>query len=95
MIDCKTLQLTINQIDNIRHAVGLEIGKLRKNQRKFTSFRNYFITSLAGDKDWDDLIFKGLAERSDCIEDKCVVYRVTKAGLKVLEYIFGVIVEVT
>lgn len=94
MIDCKALKLTIDQIDNMRHAVGLEIRELRKNQWKFTSYRNYFTTSLAGDKDWDYLASEGLAERSDCIEGKCVVYRVTKAGLKVLEYIFGVIVEV-
>ena len=94
MIDCKALKLTIDQIDNMRHAVGLEIRKLRKNQWKFTAYRNYFTTSLAGDKAWDDLVFEGLAEWSYCIEGNCIVYRVTKAGLKVLEYIFGVIVEV-
>ena len=93
VIDCKELSLTIDQIDNMRHAVGLDVRELRKNQWKFKAYRNYFTTSWAGNKSWDDLCTKGLAQRAEYIDDRCVVYRVTSDGLKVLQYIFDVIVK--
>lgn len=93
MIDCKTLQLTIDQIDDMRHAVGLEPRKLRKNQWKCTVYRNYF-TTCRPETSWEDLCKKGLAEMASYPEERCVVYRVTPDGLKALQYIFGVTLEV-
>ena len=94
MIDCKNLLLTLDQIDDMKHAIGLYVRKLRKNQWKLVAYRNYFTTTIGGSKSWGDLCVKGLAERAECIEDHCIIYRVTPDGMKVLEYVFDVIVEV-
>lgn len=93
MIDRKELRLTLDQIDNMRHAVGFEPENIRKGQRHCTLWRNYYC-SLEGSASWEELLQNGLAERRVDVENQHVVYRVTSLGIKVLEYIFRISMEV-
>ena len=94
MIDCKNLQLTIDQIDDMRHAVGFEPEEMRKGQRHCKLFRNHFST-YGRSESWEDLISKGLAQRHEGIDNRMVYYFVSSNGLKALEYIFRVSMEVS
>lgn len=92
MIDCSRMKLSINQIYNLRHAVGLDLTQLRKGQRKYEAYRNYFVC-CGRDDSWDELCFYGLAEWFGCDELQQIIYKVTAKGVKVLEYLFAISIE--
>ena len=93
MIDYRHMKLSLNQIDDMRHAVGLEVSKLRKGQRKYTAYRNHFVASARSDE-WDELCFYGLADWAADEKWNQIFYKVTPDGLKLLEYIYDVSIEV-
>lgn len=80
-------------IDHMCHAIGFDINKIRKNQRTYKYYRNYF---CAGDKDkqiWDELVELNYAlKTSNSIMDNNY-YVVSGCGLEMLESIFKLKLE--
>lgn len=84
----KDIMVSPKQIDYMKHAIGLCGTKIKK--RKYVPYRNYFyVGSLVRDSNWEYLIEQGLATRTN---DGC--YKVSKDGLKLLEIILKVKIEV-
>lgn len=79
--------LTLDQIDDMRHAIGFEPSNTRKGQRRYTFQRNYFV-ACGPDLDWEDLVVRGFAVKRDVPEERRVYYAVTPQGVRVLEDIF-------
>lgn len=89
--DLGKVRLTLEQIDNMRHAIGFEPANTRKGQRRYVFSRNYFAASRGRpDPDWDDLVVQGFAERLYVPEERFNYYAVTPQGLRVLEKIFRI-----
>ena len=83
------VRLTLDQIDNMRHAIGFEPSSTRKGQQRYTFYRNYFTTS-GPDPEWEDLMIQGFAARRDVPEERRTYYSVTPQGIRVLEDIFRI-----
>lgn len=64
------------QIENIRHALGLNYKKI--------PFRNYFNTGFELDATWEDLCGKGLAQRR-WTETAGYYYHVTREGRELIK----------
>lgn len=70
-----TEKLTEKQLGKMKHALGLT------NRRE--SYRNRYVTQY--DKDWEDLIAMGLAEKSDRNVMRDNVYWVSDLGIEVVK----------
>lgn len=81
----KGVQLTIKQIENMKHAIGFDLTKIKRG--KYSAYRNYFTTSGL-DKSWDDLVNKGYAQVGNFGKGKW--YSVSQDGIKALETIYEV-----
>ena len=89
--DLGKVRLTLDQIDDMRHAIGFEPSNIRKGQRRYIFSRNYFAATRGRpDPDWEDLMVQGFAERSDIPEERLTYYAVTPQGIRVLERIFRI-----
>ncbi len=82
--DIQGTTLSMEQLENMRHAVGYDPTSLRKGQTSYTATRNYF-TCLHADSDWEDLVERGLASASTFGTGVC--YRLTHDGFAVLSYV--------
>lgn len=81
------ITLSMEQLDDMRHAIGYEPTDLRKGQRGYTAQRNYF-TCPHANGDWEDLVSRGLASASTFGTGVC--YRLTDDGFAVLSYVHRV-----
>lgn len=82
-------RLTLDQIDDMRHAIGFEPSSTRKGQQRYIFQRNYF-ASCQPDPDWEDLVVRGFAVRRDVPEECRVYYAVSPQGIRLLEDIFRI-----
>lgn len=77
------------KIDKMCHAIGFEPIKIRKNQRVYEYYRNYFV---AGGKDkeiWENLVKQGYAAKdSNAIVSS--YYYVTQKGIDFLSSIYKI-----
>lgn len=80
------VSLTAKQIDCMKHAIGFHTNKVKRG--KFIAFRNYFACGNI-DENWEYLQFWGLA-----INPCLGYYKVSRNGIKLLEEILGVRIEV-
>lgn len=76
------VSLTLAQINYMKHALGIK----RIKGNKLICYRNYFNTSY--DEDWEYLVFWGLANKKNKFN-----YEVSKYGIKLLENILSVKIE--
>ena len=88
MIDYKNMLISLDQIDDMRHAIGYEPTQMRRGQRCFKFMRNYFFCSQPSPT-WEDLCKHGLAGATPRSERE-IIYYVSADGLKALEYIYKV-----
>lgn len=84
------MTLSMEQLDNMRHAIGYEPTALRKGQTSYTALRNYFSCAHA-DAVWEDLVDRGLAYASTM--GKGVCYHVTADGFELLSYVHRVTIR--
>lgn len=76
------------EIDNMCHALGFEPDKIRKNQRVYKYYRNYFIASEDYKESWEKLVKWGYAKKtSNAIGS---YYYVTQVGLDFLSAIYKI-----
>ena len=77
------------EIDNMCHALGFDPNKIRKGQRVFEYYRNYF---CAGGKDkeiWENLVKQGYAAKaSNAIVSS--YYYVTQEGIALLSRLYQI-----
>lgn len=83
------VSLTLNQIDDMRHAIGFEPSDMRKGQRRYAFQRNYFV-ACRPEPEWEDLVARGFAEVRDVMDGRHIYYAVTPEGVRVLEDIFRI-----
>lgn len=57
----EAISITIEQLDNMKHAIGYRREKVKKNG-KYEAYRNYYFTPTP-DESWQDLVNKGYAIR--------------------------------
>lgn len=88
--EIKGTTLSMEQLDNMRHAVGYDPTLLRKGQMSYTATRNYFTCSHA-DSEWEDLVERGLASASTFGTGVC--YRLTRDGFAILSYVHRVAIK--
>lgn len=90
MIDMRSIRLTPEQLDDMRHALGYDPFNKRRRQHHFIYQRNHFICSGIS-PDWEELCELGLARKRGTFEGVGVVYSVTESGVDVLSFIHGIL----
>lgn len=77
------------EIDNMCHALGFDPNKIRKGQRVFEYYRNFFVASGKYKESWENLVKWGYAGKaSNAIVDS--YYYVTQAGIDFLSSIYKI-----
>jgi len=82
----KYRNITLNQLDLMKHAVGLDQVGAKPKRGTYTAYRNYFCT-YGKDEDWESLV--GLGVAISHIGDPSVYYHVSKDGLQMMEGVLG------
>lgn len=91
---CKELGVVIMdnslfEIDNMCHALGFDPNKIRKGQRVFEYYRNFFVASGKYKESWEKLVKWGdAAKASNAIVGS--YYYVTQKGLDFLSSIYKI-----
>lgn len=80
----KDIKLSLRQIQIMKHAIGFDRNRIRKG--RYEAYRNRYITNC--DKDWEELIEIGFANKKTFDLEKTVMYFVTETGMKYLEMLF-------
>ena len=78
--------ITVSQLELMKHAIGLDQVKAKPKRGKYTAYRNYFCTR-GKDEDWEKLVKCGVAIYN--IHDPNVYYFVSDEGLKFMEGVLG------
>ena len=78
--------ITVKQLDNMKHALGLDQTKAKPKRGKYTAYRNYFCTYGKNDE-WESLVECGLATFH--VGDPSVYYHVSEEGLQFMSEILG------
>lgn len=84
------MNLTLDQINNMKHAIGFVGGKVRRG--KFKAYRNYHTTSKPNER-WRELVKGGLATGFPFPQgggENPIMYHVSDKGFKVLEEILEI-----
>lgn len=80
--------MTVESIRKMKHALGFD--NIKPKSGKFEAYRNYYDAGQKKDADWEESVREGYAER---VAGNSVYrgwwYRVTPAGIKMLEEITG------
>ena len=78
------IKLSLRQIRIMKNAIGFDRNRIKKS--RYEAYRNRFITNF--DKDWEELIEIGFANKKTFDLEKTVMYFVTETGMKYLEILF-------
>jgi len=82
----KHRNITLNQFDLMKHAVGLDQVDAKPKRGKYTAYRNYFCT-YGKDTEWEALVECGAAISK--IGDPAVYYWVSEEGMRMMENVLG------
>lgn len=82
--------LSLEQIDNMKHAVGFKHSKVRRG--KYFAYRNYYTTS-GNDASWDDLVNQGIATNRPLYNGQGLIYFLSDRGMAVLSKILGLTIS--
>jgi hypothetical protein len=83
--------ITIRQLNLMKHALGLDQTKAKPKRGKYTAYRNYYC-SYEKNSDWETLAECGLAISrigDPEIYPTSIFYHVSKEGMQLLESILG------
>lgn len=83
------VKLSLRQIGKMEHAIGFDRGKIKRN--RYNAYRNRFVASNS-DKDWEELVSIGYAEKREFEIEKQIVYYVSELGIKYLGVLLGCII---
>lgn len=78
------IKLSLRQIRIMKNAIRFYRNRIKKN--RYEAYCNMFITNF--DKDWEELIKIGFANKKTFGLEKTVMYFVTETGMKYLEILF-------
>lgn len=78
------IKLSLRQIRIMKNAIRFYRNRIKKN--RYEAYCNMFITNF--DKDWEELIEIGFANKKTFGLEKTVMYFVTETGMKYLEILF-------
>lgn len=77
------------EIDNMCHALGFDPNKIRKGQRVYEYYRNFFVASKDYKESWESLVKQGYAAKaSNAIVSS--YYYVTQKGIDFLSAIYKI-----
>ena len=82
------IKLSIQQIEKMRHAIGLKDGDLRHGQ--YRAYRNNFVIT-GEDKDWEELVSAGCATKR--VFDRQAIYCVSSEGAKHLSRLYNLTID--
>ena len=83
--------ITIHQLELMKHAIGLDQTKAKPKRGKYTAYRNYFNTS-GKNEEWAALVKLGVAKSNvgnQEIYPNSVFYHVSEDGLRMMEENLG------
>lgn len=83
------VKLSLRQIEKMKHAIGFSREKIKRN--RYNAYRNRFVASNS-DKDWEELVSIGYAEKREFEIEKQIGYYVSELGMKYLGVLFGCII---
>jgi hypothetical protein len=83
------VKLSLRQIEKMEHAIGFDRGKIKRN--RYNAYRNRFVVNNP-DKDWEELVSIGYAEKREFEIEKQIGYYVSELGMKYLGVLFGCII---
>ena len=86
------IKLSVNQIEFMKHAIGLDNRRVKIKRGKYEAYRNYFTTSEHCDnyRDWEELFTLGLAKKYEQTKSiEYIRYSVSEKGFDLLSKIFG------
>lgn len=78
------IKLSLRQIRIMKNAIRFYRNRIKEN--RYEAYCNMFITNF--DKDWEELIKIGFANKKTFGLEKTVMYFVTETGMKYLEILF-------
>lgn len=90
-----TTHITVDQLHLMKHAIGYKADKVKNG--RYEAYRNHYTVS-GPDAEWDALVGQNLAFK--CLfrptgSNRITSYYVSEKGLKLLEKILGIRIEVT
>ena len=83
------IKLSLRQIEKMEHAIGFSREKIKRN--RYEAYRNRFVVNNS-DKDWEELVSIGYAEKREFEIEKQIVYYVSELGIKYLGVLLGCII---
>ena len=81
----KHFDITIAQLDDMKHAVGFRIDRIQDG--KYNAFRNFFAMNEE-QASWEDLVIRGLATKRKLFNE--TVYPVSDEGLLLLSNVLSI-----
>ena len=81
------IKLSLRQIEKMEHAIGFSREKIKRN--RYEAYRNRFVVNNS-DKDWEELVSIGYAEKREFEIEKQIGYYVSELGMKYLGVLFVV-----
>lgn len=91
MNNLKTDQIPQNQLNLMKHALGLDQTKSKPKRGKYTAYRNYYC-SYGKNADWESLVECGMATYqigNPDIYPSSIFYHVSEEGMRFMEGILG------
>lgn len=85
-MDKKYEKITIGQLEEMKHALGLDQINAKPKRGKCTAYRNYFCTR-GKSENWEELVKCGIATFH--IDNPNVYYHVSEEGLRFMEKVLG------
>ena len=85
------IKITKQQLELMKHAIGLEQADAKPKRGKYIAYRNYFCT-YGNSEEWESLVKLGVAKSNvgnQEIYPNAVFYHVSEDGLRMMEEILG------
>jgi hypothetical protein len=84
-------KITTEQLNLMKHAIGLDRPKAKPKRGKYTAYRNYYC-SYEKNEDWEYLVGQDLAtaHKGDPeLYPASIFYHVSEKGIKLMEIVLG------
>ena len=83
------IKLSLNQIEVMKHAIGLDNSRVKIKRSKYEAYRNYY-TASKEISEWEELVSLGLAIKYKAANpNDYICYSVSENGFKLLSQIFS------
>lgn len=88
-METKEIKLSIEQINKMKHAIGLNVAR-PNSKRRYVAYRNFYDAGENPNKEWEELVELKLAIRRNSRISKSIIYYVSKEGLLYLSDLLGI-----